>query len=46
MHICPIGLFYFANSADTDEMQPYEAFHLDIHCVSKYLFTGVQIEKG
>ena len=24
-----------ANSADTDEMQPYMAFHLGLHCLPK-----------
>ena len=25
-------LFTLTNSVDTDEMQPYAAFHLDLHC--------------
>ena len=25
-----------ANSADADEMPPYVAFHLGLHCLSKY----------
>ena len=28
-----------ANSADPDEMPPYAAFYLGLHCLSKYLFT-------
>ena len=34
------------NSADPDEMPPYAAFHLGLHCLPKYLFTGIQTEKG
>ena len=34
------------NSADPDEMLPYVAFHLGLHCLSKYLFTGISYEKG
>ena len=33
-----------ANSADPDEMPPYAAFHLDLHCLPKYLFTGIENE--
>ena len=29
-----------------DEMLPYTAFHLGLHCLSKILFTSIQIEKG
>ena len=29
------------NSADPDEMLPYAAFHLGLHCLAKYLFTGI-----
>ena len=29
----------FANSTDSDEMLPYVAFHLGLHCLPKYLFT-------
>ena len=35
-----------ANSADPDEMPPDTAFHLGLHCLLKYLFTVIQIEKG
>ena len=31
-----------ANSADSDEMPPYVAFHQGLHCLPKYLLTGVQ----
>ena len=31
-----------ANSADPYEMQHYAAFHLCLHCLSKYLFRGFQ----
>ena len=43
-------LFLFSlnltNSADPGEMQPYAAFHLDLHCLPKYLFRGFQNTKG
>ena len=35
-----------ANSADSDELLPYAPFHLDLHCLTKYLFTSIQNEKG
>ena len=38
--------FNFANSADPDEMPPYVAFHLGLHCLPKYLFTGIQNENS
>ena len=28
-------IFSLANSADPDEMQPYVAFHLGLHCLPK-----------
>ena len=28
-------VFILANSADPDEMLPYAAFHLDLHCLPK-----------
>ena len=47
MYFCPRRLFLSkANSADPDEMPPYAAFHLGLHCLSKYLFIGIQNEKG
>ena len=33
-----------ANNAGLDEMSPYTAFHLLLHCLPKYLFTGMQKE--
>ena len=41
-------VFIIANSADPDEMPPYEAFHLGLHYLPKnmYLFIGVKKEKG
>ena len=39
-------VFIIANSADPDEMPPYAAFHLGLHNLPKYLFTGIQKEKG
>ena len=38
--------FILANSADPDEMPPYVALHQGFHCLLKYLFTGIQNEKG
>ena len=35
-----------ANSAGPDEMPPYAAFHLELHCLLKYLFTSIRKEKG
>ena len=37
MYFCPL-----ANSADLDKMPPYAAFHLGLHCLQKYLITGIQ----
>ena len=34
------------NSTDPDEMQHYAAFHLGLHCLSKYPFRGFQDTKG
>ena len=39
-------IFVLANSADPDEMQHYAAFHLCLHCLPKYLFTGFWSSKG
>ena len=39
-------VFIFAYSADPEEMLHYAAFHLGFHCLPKYLFTGIQNEKG
>ena len=30
------------NSVDPDEMQHYAAFHLGLHCLTKYPFRGFQ----
>ena len=37
-----------ANSADPDDMPPYAAFCLGLHCLpkTKYLFTSIQDFKG
>ena len=32
--------FVLANSVDPDEMLQYAAFHLGLHCLSKYAFRG------
>ena len=39
-------VFILANSADPDDMPHYAAFCLGLHCLSKYLFTDIHIEKG
>ena len=39
-------VFIIANTADPNEMRPYAAFHLDLHCLPKDMFTGVKNEKG
>ena len=39
-------VFILANSAYPNEMLPYAAFHLGLHGLSKYLFTGSQNEMG
>ena len=38
-------VLFLANSADPDEMLPYATFHLGLHCMPKYLITGIQNEK-
>ena len=35
-----------ASSVDPDEMQHSAAFHLGLHCLLKYLFSGFQYTKG
>ena len=37
-------LILLTNSADPDKIQSYAAFHLSLHCLLKYLFTGIQKE--
>ena len=39
-------VFIWVNSADPDKMPSYVAFHLGLHCLPKYLFTGIQNVKG
>ena len=39
-------VFISANSADPDEMLPYAAFHLGLHCLQKYMFISIQNENG
>ena len=34
-----------ANSADPDEMQHNAAFHLEIHCLSKYPFRACSLQR-
>ena len=38
--------FNIANSADTDEMLPYAAFYLGLHCLPMYLLICIWNEKG
>ena len=38
--------FMLANSSDLAEMPYYVAFHLGIRCLPKYLYAGIQNEKG
>ena len=33
---------FFSILAETDEMPPYAAFHLGLHCLPRYVFTGSQ----
>ena len=40
-HIC-----YDALLLSLHEMLHYEAFHLGLHCLPKYLFAGIQNENG
>ena len=39
-------IFILANSADTDEMPHLAAFHLCLHCLSKYPLRGFQYTKN
>ena len=39
-------VFIITNSVDPDEMQHYAAFHQCLHCLPKYLFSGLQYTKG
>ena len=39
-------VFIYANSADSDKIPQYAAFHLGFHCLQKYLFAGIQNIKG
>ena len=38
----PRGFLILANSADPDEMQQYAAFHLGLHCMLQYTFSGFE----
>ena len=42
----PKTVLVLANCADPDEMQHYAAFHLGLHCLSKYPFKGFQSSKS
>ena len=39
-------VFTLTNSVDPDEMPHCVAFHLDLHCLSKYRFRGLKYTKG
>ena len=39
-------VFILANSADSNEMPLYAAFHLGLHCMPKYSSTSIHNEKG
>ena len=41
-----IVVSHLTNSVDPDEMLRYASFHLALHCLSKYLFSGFQYTKG
>ena len=36
---------YLGNGVDPDEMLHFATFHLSLHCLLKYLFTGFQYTK-
>ena len=38
-------IYILTNSADPDEMPHYAAFHLGLHCLRMYIFTGIQNER-
>ena len=50
-HFCKISIsvpedcFYLSKHADPDEMQPYAAFHLGLHCLPKYKCTCLSVSK-
>ena len=41
----PEECFNLANGADTDEIPHNAAFHLDVHCLPKYLFASNKNEE-
>ena len=41
----PEDCLILTNSADPEQMPPYKVFHLGLHCLLKYLFTGIQNKK-
>ena len=44
--LCLKTFFTFTNSVDPDEMQQHAAFHLDLHCLQRYVFRGFPKFKG
>ena len=45
IYVPEVCFFILSNSADPDEMLPYAAFHLGLHCLPKYQYIGIQNEK-
>ena len=43
LYICHEDLLFFiiANSANPDEMPHYAAFHLELHCLPRYLLVDL-----
>ena len=44
--VLKILLFIIANSADTNEILHFVAFHPDLHCLPNYPFRGFQNTRG
>ena len=45
MYYVPKNCFNLSNNADPDKMPPYVAFHLSLHYLPTYLFTGIDNER-
>ena len=45
IYVCLKVVLILADNADPDEMQHHAAFHLGLHCFSKYLFRRFQYTK-
>ena len=46
MVIFCLKIFFILNSVDLDEMQHCAEFHLGLHCLQKYPFSGFSNTKG